>query len=73
MVQFILKDIPELQQKNVSIKDVKRVEGKIKALVSGGFKQLQIVSDFDETLTKQRSDDNKKLLTSFGTSLKNMI
>lgn len=35
-------------------------------LVAGGIGKLQVVTDFDYTITKQRLENGEKILTSFG-------
>lgn len=62
-----LNSIEILNRSNCKIKDTIKVERFINELISGGVKKLQIVSDFDFTITKQRHhEDGAKVLTSFG-------
>ncbi|XP_055920455.1 7-methylguanosine phosphate-specific 5'-nucleotidase [Eupeodes corollae] len=61
-----LKDIPKLSQSHCKMKDPKRVEKIINELILGGVDRLQVVSDFDYTITKQRTEDGSKVLSSFG-------
>ncbi|EDW74673.1 uncharacterized protein Dwil_GK15779 [Drosophila willistoni] len=43
-----------------------RVERIINEFIQGGPERMQMVSDFDFTITKQRTDDGGKVLSSFG-------
>lgn len=61
-----IEDIPELCRKNCYMKSPNNVLLKINDLIDGGPKQLQVVSDFDFTITKQHLETNEKVLTSFG-------
>lgn len=61
-----LSDIKILSRSNCKIRDPKRVEHMINCIINGGPKELQIVTDFDFTLTKQKTDDGKSVLSSFG-------
>ncbi|XP_044749086.1 7-methylguanosine phosphate-specific 5'-nucleotidase [Coccinella septempunctata] len=65
MVRDLVSDIKLLNRVNVHIKDKTRVNEILGKIVEGGFKQLQIVSDFDQTITKQH-ENGKKHLSSFG-------
>lgn len=64
-VNFI-STIKELNNPNVHIKDKDRVNGILKSIIEGGTKRLQVVSDFDRTITKQH-EDGKTHISSFGT------
>lgn len=48
------------------MKDPSKVQFMLNDLVNGGIKKLQVVTDFDYTLTKQRMDNGELVLTSFG-------
>lgn len=61
-----LSDIDVLNRPNCKIKDPERVERIINDIVNGGNTELQVVTDFDFTLTKQKTDDGKPVLSSFG-------
>lgn len=61
-----LSDIDVLSRPNCKIKNPERVEEIINNIIVGGPDQLQVVTDFDYTLTKQKSDDGKLVLSSFG-------
>lgn len=61
-----LIEINELARQNCKIKDIDRVERIINEIVKGGPDKLQIVTDFDFTLTKQVTDDGKPVQSSFG-------
>lgn len=65
LAKVTLKDIPEFQRTNVHMKNPLEVERKINVILDGGFQQLQIVSDFDQTITKQRNENGKNPLSSF--------
>nr|XP_033786487.1 cytosolic 5'-nucleotidase 3A isoform X2 [Geotrypetes seraphini] len=49
---FATKAMPEFQKKTVHIKDSKRVEEMMCGLIKGGAKKLQIITDFDMTLSR---------------------
>lgn len=59
-------EIPELMKSNVHIKDKKELIHKVNKLIKDGHKKLQIVTDFDHTLTRHTMDDGSMVLTSFG-------
>jgi len=59
-----LEDVGVLLKDSVRIHDRPRVENMINSLVMGGREKLQIISDFDRTLTKQHVD-GKPTLSSF--------
>lgn len=61
-----LEDVDVLLKDSVRIHDRSHVEGVINSLVIGGSEKLQIISDFDRTLTKQHVD-GKPTLSSFCT------
>ncbi|XP_022127445.1 7-methylguanosine phosphate-specific 5'-nucleotidase [Pieris rapae] len=61
-----LNDIPELTQPNVHIKDKEGLLEKINRILKDGHSKLQIVTDFDHTLTRHQMDSGKIVLTSFG-------
>lgn len=59
-------DIDVLSRPNCKIKEPERVERLVNEIINGGPSQLQIVTDFDYTLTKQKTEDGKPMLSSFG-------
>uniref|UniRef100_A0A1L8DXY4 5'-nucleotidase n=1 Tax=Nyssomyia neivai TaxID=330878 RepID=A0A1L8DXY4_9DIPT len=61
-----VEDIDVLCSASCKIKDPARVERILRELVAGGTGRLQIVTDFDYTITKQRMDNGQKVLSSFG-------
>lgn len=61
-----LKDIEVLARPHCKIKDPERVEHIIISIINGGPRQLQIVTDFDFTMTKQKTEEGKPVLSSFG-------
>ncbi|XP_043802731.1 7-methylguanosine phosphate-specific 5'-nucleotidase isoform X1 [Apis laboriosa] len=60
-----LDDFPTLKLKHVHVKDKKNLLRTINTMLTGGCNSLQIVTDFDLTLTKQHIN-GKKVLSSFG-------
>lgn len=65
--QYIrLNDINVLDQPHCKIKNPQRVEDIINEIIKGGSAELQVVTDFDFTLTKQKTDNGKPILSSFG-------
>lgn len=60
-----LADIKYLQQSNVRIKNPENLEKKINDFRSGGFDKLQIVTDFDYTLTRKILKNGKTGPSSF--------
>lgn len=61
-----LNRINALNRPNCKIKNRERVEKLLTELISGGADQLQVVTDFDYTLTKQKTENGKPILSSFG-------
>lgn len=61
-----IKDVPSLNQPHCKIKDPVKVENILNSFIVGGHKRIQVVSDFDYTITKQRMHNGKAVLTSFG-------
>ncbi|XP_055678485.1 7-methylguanosine phosphate-specific 5'-nucleotidase isoform X1 [Lutzomyia longipalpis] len=61
-----VEDIDVLCSDSCKIKDPARVERMLKELVAGGTQRLQVVTDFDHTITKQKLENGQKVLTSFG-------
>lgn len=61
-----LADIDVLSRPNCKIKNCEHVEKLLNNIVIGGANQLQVVTDFDFTLTKQKTEDGKPILSSFG-------
>lgn len=59
-----IEDIDVLLKNSVRMRDRDRVEQMINRLAEGGKEKLQIISDFDRTLTKQHMD-GKPMLSSF--------
>ncbi|CAL7950881.1 unnamed protein product [Xylocopa violacea] len=58
-------DFPTLKLKHVHIRDQKHLLRIINVILKGGCSSLQIVTDFDLTLTKQHVN-GKRVLSSFG-------
>lgn len=65
-----VNEIPVFNRKNVHIKDKTRLNKLLNKIINGGADNLQIVFDFDRTLTKQH-EDGKEFLSSFGIVLTN--
>lgn len=61
-----IEDIPALCEPHCKIKDRQKVEKILNSLVGAGVQKLQVVSDFDYTITKQRQESGKPVLSSFG-------
>lgn len=61
-----LKEIEELQSENVYIKDRDYVEKTLNAIISDGANNLQVVTDFDFTITKHTLPNGQPTLSSFG-------
>lgn len=61
-----LEDVPILNNDNCKIKDRQRVERILNEFIDGGHERLQIVSDFDFTITKQRTSNGAPIPSSFG-------
>lgn len=61
-----LNAIDVLNQAHCKIRDRQRVEQIINEIYQGGPNELQVVTDFDFTLTKQISANGKPTLSSFG-------
>ena len=61
-----INNIKILCTEHCKIKDRNLVELKLNNLIIGGIHKLQLVSDFDYTITKQRLDNGEPVLTSFG-------
>lgn len=63
--ELTFDDFPILSRRAVRIKDKDAVLRKINNIIRGGTQKLQVVTDFDLTLTKQHVD-GKNHLSSFG-------
>lgn len=61
-----IKDVPDLQRDNVHIRNEEELLEKINKMIEDGHSKLQIVTDFDHTLTRYKMDNGKVVLTSFG-------
>ncbi|EDW00620.1 7-methylguanosine phosphate-specific 5'-nucleotidase [Drosophila grimshawi] len=60
------QDILSLNQEHCKVRDRQAVERIINEFIWGGPERMQMVSDFDFTITKQRTDDGIAVLSSFG-------
>ncbi|XP_045763540.1 7-methylguanosine phosphate-specific 5'-nucleotidase [Maniola jurtina] len=61
-----LNEIKELERPNVHIRNKDELLRKINQIIRDGPEKLQIVTDFDHTLTRHNMDNGKIVLTSFG-------
>lgn len=61
-----LDRISVLSRPNCKIKNPQRVEEILNHIIHGGANQLQVISDFDHTITKQTTENGKPTLSSFG-------
>ncbi|XP_071943235.1 cytosolic 5'-nucleotidase 3-like [Antedon mediterranea] len=50
----LIEMIPEIQKAHIHIKDPDRVEEIVTALIKGGRNKLQVISDFDRTITRYK-------------------
>lgn len=60
-----IDDIQLLHQPKCHIKNPQRVEQLLNKLSTGGLDKLQLVTDFDFTITKQHRGAGKPMLSSF--------
>jgi len=63
--ELTLEDLPILRSPNVYIRDEATVLQKINKIIKDGANKLQLVTDFDLTLTKQH-ENGVPILSSFG-------
>ncbi|XP_059051333.1 7-methylguanosine phosphate-specific 5'-nucleotidase-like [Achroia grisella] len=61
-----INEVPVLTKSNVHIKNEEGLLQKLNRIISQGHEKLQIVTDFDHTLTRHIKDDGTPVLTSFG-------
>uniref|UniRef100_A0A6M2DDT7 5'-nucleotidase n=1 Tax=Xenopsylla cheopis TaxID=163159 RepID=A0A6M2DDT7_XENCH len=61
-----LKEIEELQSDNVYIQDKEYVEKTLNDIIADGANNLQVVTDFDFTITKHTLPNGQPTLSSFG-------
>lgn len=61
-----IMEIPGLNKSSVHIKDNVGLIKKINKIITDGAAKLQILADFDQTLTRSHMDDGKAVLNSFG-------
>ncbi|KAJ0179548.1 hypothetical protein K1T71_005260 [Dendrolimus kikuchii] len=61
-----VQEIPELCKGNVHIRNEQELVEKLNKIIKDGHNMLQIVTDFDHTLTRHTMDNGKTVLTSFG-------
>lgn len=61
-----VEEIPELGKPNVHIRNREELLDKLNKIIRGGSSNLQIVTDFDHTLTRHKMDNGSMVLTSFG-------
>lgn len=65
MSKDYVNEIQVFTRKNVHIKDKVKLNTLLNKIIDGGVDNLQIVFDFDRTLTKQH-EDGKEFFSSFG-------
>lgn len=61
-----IRELPAFQKENVHIRNEEELLEKINKMIQDGSSKLQIVTDFDHTLTRHKMDNGKTVLTSFG-------
>ncbi|RVE52277.1 hypothetical protein evm_003067 [Chilo suppressalis] len=61
-----IRDIPEMNKDNIHIRDESDLLRKLNKIIHDGHSKLQIVTDFDHTLTRHDMENGKIVLTSFG-------
>lgn len=61
-----IDDVPELNKENIYIPNKEELLQKLNKVIKDGHSNLQIVTDFDHTLTRHTLDNGKTVLTSFG-------
>ncbi|KAJ2950404.1 hypothetical protein O0L34_g8646 [Tuta absoluta] len=61
-----INDIPEFEKPNVHVRDEQELLRKINKIIADGHTKLQIVTDFDHTMTRHTMDNGVPVLTSFG-------
>lgn len=60
-----LDRITALNNPNCKIKNRERVDKILNAVIGGGAHQLQVITDFDRTLTRQITENGNPILSSF--------
>lgn len=63
MVKLQIIQIAQLNRDHCKIKNPDRVEMLLNAFIAGGHEKLQLISDFDFTLTKHRLTDGTKMVS----------
>ncbi|XP_028161838.1 7-methylguanosine phosphate-specific 5'-nucleotidase-like isoform X1 [Ostrinia furnacalis] len=61
-----IRDIPEFNNENVHVRNEQELLEKLNTIIKDGHGNLQIVTDFDHTLTKHSLENGSPVLTSFG-------
>ncbi|XP_030027938.1 7-methylguanosine phosphate-specific 5'-nucleotidase isoform X1 [Manduca sexta] len=61
-----VQDLPELTKSTVHLRNETELLEKLNKILKDGHDKLQIVTDFDHTLTRHTLDNGKTVLTSFG-------
>uniref|UniRef100_A0A2P2I1C9 5'-nucleotidase n=1 Tax=Hirondellea gigas TaxID=1518452 RepID=A0A2P2I1C9_9CRUS len=62
----LLRKLGFPDKKNIRIKDPARTEEILQRLIDGGFKKLQVVADFDYTMTRVYNEDGERCHCSWG-------
>ncbi|XP_017094245.2 7-methylguanosine phosphate-specific 5'-nucleotidase-like [Drosophila bipectinata] len=60
-----IQNVPALMQSHCRIRDPTKVKHLLKEFVKAGPERLQVVSDFDFTITKQRTEDGSRVPSTF--------
>lgn len=61
-----LQEIPALRKNGTHVRNEQQLLRKINKIIDEGYNRLQIVTDFDNTLTADNGVDGKPVLNSFG-------
>lgn len=62
----ILQQLNVCNNSNVKIKNLEATEAKLKKIVDGGYASLQVVTDYDHTLTRVFAEDGSRYECSWG-------
>lgn len=62
---IVLKDLIFLNQQSCKIKNPQKLQEALNQMAKDGPKKLQVISDFDHTITKQRTPNGSPCATSF--------
>ncbi|KAF2361770.1 Pyrimidine 5'-nucleotidase eukaryotic [Trinorchestia longiramus] len=62
----LLRQLGYLEKSHVRVKDPVKTEELLQKLIAGGFPKLQVVADFDYTLTRVHDENGERLHCSWG-------